>query len=298
MDLIAYAASVLLIAGIYIVFALGLNLEFGFAGLINFGHVAFMAIGAYSFVILCNQSVPLVLAGIAAVAITGISGLILAVQTAKLREDYLAVLTIGFSIVVEAIIRNEEWLTGGSMGMSLDLGFIDFPMLGKLYFKLLIVLVSVVLVYLFLRYILHTPWGRVLRAIREDEDVARALGKNVFSYKSQALMIGSAIAGFSGILWAIYYTNVYPDMFLPLVTFYAWIIIVIGGSGNNLGTVVGGLLFWSILSGTRFLGDWLWISDQRFGAIRMAFIGLLFVLIMRYRPEGVLGKREEMVLET
>lgn len=298
MGLVPYAASVLLVAGIYIVLSLGLNLEFGFTGLINFGHVAFMSIGAYGLVILHSQGVPFFIATLISIAIAGASGLILAVPTAKLREDYLAVLTIGFSIVVGAVIKNEEWLTEGPMGISLKLDLWGSSLFGDpLYLKLIIVSLSVVGIYFLLEYILNSPWGRVLKAIREDEDVARALGKNVFAYKAQALVIGSAIAGFSGVLWAIYYSYIHPDNFLPIVTFYAWIILVIGGSGNNRGTILGGLAFWFILSGTRFLGDWVPISELRFGAVRMAIIGSILIIIMRYRPQGILGKMEEMVLE-
>lgn len=298
MAVFAYIASVLLVAGIYIIFSLGLNLEFGFTGLINFGHVAFMAIGAYTLVILYSHGVPLIASAVIGIAIAGISGLILAVPTAKLRVDYLAVLTIGFSIIVEAVIRNEEWLTGGPMGMSLGLDVGEIPLFGNLfYLTLAVVIVLVIALYFLLGYVIRSPWGRVLKAIREDEDVAKGLGKNVFSFKTQALVVGSAIAGVAGILWALYYSYIHPSMFLPIVTFYAWIIVVIGGSGNNLGTILGGLLFYFILSGTRFLGDWVPISDVRFGAVRMALIGIILVLIMRYRPQGILGKIEEMVLE-
>ncbi len=298
MGLFEYVASVLLVAGIYIIFSLGLNLEFGFTGLINFGHVAFMAIGAYVLVILFTSGVPFVIAALISIGVAGISGLILAVPTAKLRVDYLAILTIGFSIIVEAVIRNEEWLTGGPMGMRLGLDVGEVPLFGNLfYLTLAIVVVSVIALYFLLEYIIRSPWGRVLRAIREDEDVAKALGKNTFSFKTQALVIGSAIAGLAGVLWALYYSYVHPGMFLPIVTFYAWIIVVIGGAGKNLGVILGGLLFWFIYSGTRFLGDWLPISEVRFGAIRMALIGLILILIVRYRPQGILGKMEEMVLE-
>lgn len=298
MAVFAYIASVLLVAGIYIIFSLGLNLEFGFTGLINFGHVAFMAIGAYTLVILYSHGVPFIVSALIGIAIAGISGLILAVPTAKLRVDYLAVLTIGFSIIVEAVIRNEEWLTRGPMGVSLGLDVGEIPLFGNLfYLTLAMVIISVIILYFLLGYVIRSPWGRVLKAIREDEDVAKGLGKNVFSFKTQALVIGSAIAGLAGILWALYYSYIHPSMFLPMVTFYAWIIVVIGGSGNNLGTILGGLLFWFILSGTRFLGDWVPISEVRFGAVRMALIGVILVLIMRYRPQGILGKIEEMVLE-
>lgn len=299
MALLEYVASVVLISCIYIIFSLGLNLEFGFSGLMNVGHVAFMAIGAYSFIILINSNVPFFAAAPLSIVLAGVSGLILTLPTEKLREDYLAFLTIGFSVLVANFLRNEGWLTGGPSGISLNLDFGSIPLLGStLNLMVVISVISVIGVYFLLEYIIQSPWGRVLKAIREDEAVAKSVGKNVFSFKVQALVIGSTIAGFAGVLWSLYYTYITPDMFVPMVTFYAWIIVIIGGSGNNLGTIVGGFVFWFLLSGTRFLNEVVPISDERFSAVRMVFVGILLIAILMYRPEGILGKREELVLES
>lgn len=299
MAVFEYVASVILVAGIYVIFSLGLNLEFGFAGLMNVGHVAFMAIGAYSLVILNHHGVPLILSAIIGIAISGLSGLLLTLPTEKLREDYLAFLTIGFSVLVGAFIKNEVWLTGGPAGINLNLNIGTLPIFDGLFYPVLItVIISIAVLYVILEYIIQSPWGRVLKAIREDEAVAKALGKDVFSFKVQALAIGSAIAGFAGVLWALYYTYITPTMFVPMITFYAWIIVILGGSGNNRGTIVGSLIFWTILSGTRFFGDWISISDERFSALRMVLVGVLLVFIMMYRPQGILGNKEEMILDS
>lgn len=297
MALAPYIASIILMAGIYIVFSFGLNLEFGTTGLVNFGHVAFMGIGAYTAAILYNQGIPFLPSALIAIAFSGIAGLLIALPTAKLRVDYLAIFTLGFSIVLGAIFKNEEWLTKGPMGMHLGIGIGKTPVLGSIFHLMLIVIVTMIAIYLLLEHLLGSPWGRVLRAIREDEEVPKAVGKNVFNYKCQALLIGSAVAGLSGILLVLYLSYVNPYMFLPITTFYAWIIVIVGGTGNYRGTILGGLLFWGALSGTRFLGDWLPITEERFGAIRMVLVGIIIVLIVRFKPEGILGRREEMVLE-
>lgn len=292
-----YIASVLLIAGIYIIFSLGLNLKFGFAGLIDFGHVAFMLIGAYSVAILFNYGVPFLIAALLGIIISGLSALIISLPTVKLRVDYLAIFTIGFSQIVVAIATNEEWLTRGTKGIHIDIGLGNTPILGSIFHLTLIVIIAAIILYFILEYVLNSPWGRVLKSVREDEEVPKSVGKNVLSYKNQTLIIGSAIAGLAGIFLLLYYGYLNPDMFLPLTTFYAWIIVIIGGSGNNRGTILGGLIFWTILEGTRFLRGYLPIPGERFGAIRMALIGLIIILIMRFKPEGILGKKEEMVLE-
>ncbi|KXA90630.1 hypothetical protein AKJ62_00210 [candidate division MSBL1 archaeon SCGC-AAA259D14] len=293
-----YIASVVLIAGIYIIFSFGLNLKFGFAGLIDFGHVAFMLIGAYTVAILFNYGVPFLIAALLGIIVSGLSALIISLPTVKLRVDYLAIFTIGFSQIVVAVARNEEWLTGGTMGLHIDFGLKKTPILGSIFHLTLIVIVTVIILYFILGYILNSPWGRVLKSVREDEEVPKSVGKNVLSYKNQTLIIGSAIAGLAGIFLLLYnYSYITPSMFLPMTTFYAWIIVIIGGSGNNRGTILGGLIFWTILEGTRFLRNYVPIAEERFGAIRMALIGLIIILIMRFKPEGILGKKEEMVLE-
>ena len=174
---------------------------------------------------------------------------------------------------------------------------------------LMLVLVTVLaLVYWRLEVSVKSPWGRVLKSIREDEEVARALGKNVFWYKLQSLMLGGAIAGVAGAFYAWNLTFINPDGFIPLITFQAWIIVVLGGAGNNAGTILGAIIYWSYYSATRFLPDFLQalhsiipfipasIDDARLGAFRIMIIGLLLIILMMVRPQGILGKKEELTL--
>ncbi|NET09880.1 MAG: branched-chain amino acid ABC transporter permease [Symploca sp. SIO2B6] len=148
-----------------------------------------------------------------------------------------------------------------------------------------------------LERLVRSPWGRVLKAIREDEDIVRALGKNVFWYKLQSLMLGGAITGLSGALYAWQLTTIYPDNFKPIATFNGWTIIVLGGAGSNVGTLLGAVLFWTYQTLSRFvLDDILPFSDAQMGAIRVMLIGLLLMVLMMWRPQGILGNQDELTL--
>ncbi len=291
-----YAATVLILVGIYALFALGLNIQWGFGGLINFGHVAFMAIGAYAMVILNLYGVPLALAILAGLAIAGSIGALLTIPALRLRADYLAIVTIGFAEILRYFLLNEGWLTGGAgglIGFSRPLESIvpaehyDLFLLGFIWGALLIALAA-------LQRLAKSPWGRVLKSIREDEDVAKVLGKNVSSYKMQAFLLGSILAGFAGMMMAFYHSYVNPYYYYPIETFYAWIIVILGGSANYSGTILGALVLWIFLSGTRFLSPLVPLSDFTFAALRMALIGVLLVVLMLYRPQGILGNRREL----
>jgi neutral amino acid transport system permease protein len=162
---------------------------------------------------------------------------------------------------------------------------------------MLLLVTVLALVYWRLEILVKSPWGRVLKAIREDEEVARALGKNVFWYKLQSLMLGGAIAGVAGAFYAWNLTFINPDGFIPLITFQAWIIVVLGGSGNNAGTLLGAIIFWMYNTVTRFaLPAIVPLDDARLGAFRIMVIGLLLIILMMVRPQGILGKKEELSL--
>ncbi|MHC1611486.1 MAG: branched-chain amino acid ABC transporter permease [Candidatus Methanospirareceae archaeon] len=296
-EYIHYIITVLLIAAIYALFSLGLNLEWGFTGLINFGHVAFFAIGAYTTVLLNLRGLPLSLSVIAGVALAGVCGGLLGVPTLKLREDYLAIVTIGFAEILRFILLNEEWLTRGPIGVhGFSRPFEEVIPWNYNFFLLPFVLLILVISYLLLEKIIKSPWGRVLKSIREDEDVPASLGKNVFSYKIQALVLGSMIAGLAGSLLAFYLQYINPRNFMPIETFYAWTAVVLGGSGNNKGTILGALILWTFFSVTRFAQGYLPFSPTQMGALRILFIGLLLIVMMMFKPEGILGKKEELTL--
>jgi ABC-type branched-subunit amino acid transport system permease subunit len=311
-------AFVGVVAGIYTIFALGLQLQFGFAGLLNFGQVAFMAIGAYGMAILVvKEGWSTWLAAPLAVVAAAAAGLLLGLPSLRLRSDYFAIVTIAFSEIVRYVAMNETALTGGSQGTialgkvgeaaqyngqwarfqswvqdRLHLSSKDAAMLAIVWAAALVLLT---LVWLAVR----TPWGRVLRAIREDEDAAASLGKNVLAYKLQALALGAALAGVAGLFYAWQFYFFSPDDFQPLLTFFAWMIVILGGLGRVWAVPVGAALFGFLFAGTRFLDfrplSYLDSADRAY--LRLIVIGLVIIGLVLLRPQGILGKRDEMVLE-
>jgi branched-chain amino acid transport system permease protein len=313
---IGFLTSVGVIAGTYALVALGLQLNVGFTGIVNFGQAGFMAIGAYSMAILTADtglsfwlSLPL------SILIAMAFGLLVGLPSLRLREDYFAIATIAMAEVVRLIALNARELTGGNLGYTCnddfsrcyddtwrdisgsiegwlqDLGWADpeglFPLL-------MVVAATVVLVILFLRAITYTPWGRVLRAIREDEDAARALGKNVLAYKLQSLAISGAIAAIAGWFLALNLASVAPSSFEPLVTFFGYAVLLLGGLVSYWGMILGGVVLWFLLEATRVID--LPIDATQQAAVRFAIVGTVLILLMAFRPQGAFGKREEMVL--
>jgi branched-chain amino acid transport system permease protein len=298
-----------IIAGIYTIFALGLQLNVGFTGIQNFGQAAFMAIGAYSMAILVlDHGVSFWLSLPIAILITIAFGLIVGLPSLRLRADYFAIATIAAAEAIRLVALNARELTGGAQGLYgfgddwdsvaetiegwiQDLGWTDVPTL----FPLFLVTWGLALLLMFvLSRVQQTPWGRVLRAIREDEDAARALGKNAFAYKLQSLSIAATLGAISGFILALNLRFVVPDEFLPIVTFIGYAVLVLGGLANYWGVAVGSIILWTLLEGLRFLE--LPLSETRISALRFMIVGLLLILLMAFRPQGIFGKREEMVL--
>jgi branched-chain amino acid transport system permease protein len=312
-------AFVGVVAGIYTIFALGLQLQFGFAGLLNFGHVAFMAIGAYTLAILIvKEGLSTWLAAPIAVAAAGVAGgLVLGLPSLRLRADYFAIVTIAFSEIVRYVATNEYSLTGGSQGTialgrvgtasQYNAGWTRFQswVQARLHLSskdaamLVIVWITALVLLTLVWLAVRTPWGRVLRAIREDEDAAASLGKNVGAYKLQVLALGSALAGIAGCFYAWQFSFFSPDDFEPLLTFFAWMIIILGGVGRVFAVPVGALVFGGIFAGTRFFDfapfSYLDSADRAY--VRLIVIGLVLIGLVLWRPQGLLGKRAEMVLE-
>ncbi|MHB8584653.1 MAG: branched-chain amino acid ABC transporter permease [Thermoplasmatota archaeon] len=332
-----YLESVLAFTLIFALFSLGLSLEFGYTGLINFGHVAFLAIGAYAAAVVAWHLGPslaaapwpvalfwsaVIVLGSAFVA-TGIA-ILLGFPTLRLREDYLAILTIGAAEILRSILTNEAWLTNGEAGIFATMpaanwvfdtqhgfGAIVAPLSDALsgpnsrfgiepydFFLILITVAALILGFLFVERLSRSPWGRVVRAIREDEDLASAVGKNVFAYKLSSLITGSIIAAFAGVLFAWYQRFINPDPFVPILTFYAWIAIVIGGVGNHKGALAGSFILYGIIESARDAPQNVPLLHEFAapGPQQVFLIGLLLILVMLLRPQGVFGRRAELHL--
>jgi branched-chain amino acid transport system permease protein len=310
-------AGVAVLAGIYALVALGLQLNVGFTGIVNFGQAGFMAIGGYTMAILILEAGwSFWLALPAAMLITMGFGLIVGLPSLRLRADYFAIVTIAMAEVVRLVAQNARGLTGGNEGLfckiegvnqvcyddtwlSIEdsiLGFLEnFSSDPETLLPLLFVVwVTVLLATVGLSFIQRTPWGRVLRAVREDEDAARALGKNTLLYKLQSLAISALLGALAGFFLALFLATIHPVDYEPLVTFFAYGVLVLGGLANYWGVAIGSLILWTLLEATRFIE--LPISDERQAALRFAIVGLVLILLMAFRPQGIFGKREEMVL--
>lgn len=313
--------GVLIKAAVYGISAMSLNLEFGYAGMLNFGQVGFMLVGGYTFALLvphelgragtAGGSWPVWAAIIAAMLAGVLLGLVLGGPTVRLRGDYLAIVTIAIAEILRLTVRSFSGL-GQSFGVikytssfnDLMPGFVrgwaeslDVP---ENQLWLFIVAWTTVLVVLgLIALMIRSPWGRVLRAIRDDEDAVRALGKNAFWYKLQVLMIGGGIAGLSGALFALSLNQISPVNFLPLVTFFAWTALILGGAGSLVGPIAGSVIFWVVLTQTSSLASDLFptMSSTAVSATRFILMGILIVVLMVFRPEGLFGRREELSLE-
>ena len=292
----AYLAAMLILAGIYCLLALGLNLQWGYTGLINFGHVGFFAIGAYTSALLTTQLAWPIPAGfLAALILAGASAYPLGLVSIRLRTDYLAIVTLGFSEVVRAVLVNERWLTKGTQGLSyIPRPFGQLPTgLSEIAYLALVLGVSGAAFWM-VRRLGRSPFGRTLEAIRENEEAAQSLGKYVASFKIRSFVIGAAIAGAAGSLYAHYINYVVPEQFLPLVTFYVWMAVILGGSGSNRGVILGTLVLMLFLEGSRFAKDFIpFVSDVKLAALRFMAVGLGLILLLLYRPQGILGRRDD-----
>lgn len=298
------------IAGIYGIFTLGLQLNVGFTGIANFGQAGFMAIGAYGMGILVVEagwSFGWAMLGAMGMAVA--AGLIIGLPSLRLRSDYFAIVTLAFAEIVRITALNARDVTGGNQGLrQFDTAWFNFASdraddLSNLGIEsgrtdLIVLLIVTWLVFgvlvLGLTRLQRTPWGRVIRAVREDEDAARALGKNPFLYKLQSLMLAAAIGAIAGYLLALQLVTLFPDSFQPIFTFIGYTILVLGGLANYVGVVVGTVIIWILLEGTRFID--LPLSDDKIAPLRFMIIGLVLILVMVFRPQGILGKRQEMQL--
>jgi ABC-type branched-subunit amino acid transport system permease subunit len=222
-------------------------------------------------------------------------GSLLAMTTLRLKEDFLAIVTLGFSEILRLFLLNESWLTGGANGI------IDIPRpLQRLFarhdyeiFYLLMLLAVLFVLFLLLERLRLSPYGRMLRAIREDEVVAATAGKNVFSAKVQAFTLGASLAGLAGVFYAHYLSYIAPEMFVPLVSINVWVALIAGGSGNNKGAILGAFVLMGFLESTRFLKDFIpMLTGYRLAAVREIMVGLSLVLILIYRQEGVLPEEK------
>ncbi|MGH4020628.1 MAG: branched-chain amino acid ABC transporter permease [Pseudonocardiaceae bacterium] len=304
--------------------AIGLNIHFGYTGLLNFGQIGFALVGGYGMgIAVHNFGLPLwagVLVGMAAGVVLA---LLLGIPTLRLRADYLAIVTIAAAEILRLVTRSTSLtdFSGGTQGLTGYGGafrslspfdnahfynFLGVRFLGQDLWAICVgwavVGLSLLLVFLLVR----SPWGRVLKAIREDEEAARALGKNVFAHKMQALTLGGVFGAVGGIVYALATQSLTPDFYAPPQTFFAYVALIIGGAGRVFGPVIGAMIMMFVFSLTdNFLrqatagADPLisFIESQDIGAIRLLLVGVALALLVVFRPQGIFGKKEEVLLD-
>jgi len=315
--------SLLTFAGIYGLSAIGLNVHFGWTGLLNFGHAAFMGMGAYTTLLLVphaagregeitTSGLPIFIAAIIGILCASLLGLLLGLPALRLRGDYLAIVTIAAAEIFRLLVRDLEGITGGVYGIIsysdslqkyrpqiVDSLLSDLNISVTQTWVGILAWISIGIVLLLLRRLNRSPWGRALRAVREDEDAVRALGKNAVWLKLQSFMLGAGIGGLSGILLAFNYGSLQVTTFVPILTFYIWAIMILGGVGSLTGPIFGAIVFWVIISETDKIAGLIFenANGQQLAGVRFALVGLLIMLLMIYRPSGLLGKKEELLLD-
>jgi branched-chain amino acid transport system permease protein len=288
----AYLVAIAIISAIYVLLALGLNLQYGLTGIINFGHVGFFCVGAYAAALLAQKGWPPYLSFPAAAALATLAAWPLGLISLKLREDYFAIVSLGFSEVVRLVVTSEQWLTNGVQGVAgIPKLFGNFGVgLPNGLAVLAALLVMNATAILAMRRIVTSPFGRTIEAIRDNEDAVKALGKDPASFKIQVLMLGAGLAGIAGAFYAHYIGYISPDQFVPLVTFQIWMAIIMGGVGRVSGALAGTMILMLFLEGSRFLRDVMpFISEVEMASVRLGIVGLALVLFTLYRPSGLMG---------
>ena len=300
----------------YALAATGLAVHFGYAGLLNFGMAAFMAVGAYGYAIsVLSFGLPWWLGMLIGLMGGALFALLLGIPTLRLRADYLAIATIAAGEIVRLLFTTEllhKWTNsaGGLAGYHGGFrsanpfpegtyGFGPWTMnqndLWNRVFGIGVLALSLLLVWSLMR----SPWGRVLKGIREDEDAVRSLGKNVFAYKMQSLVVGGVIGAAGGIVFVLP-SAVVPSSYSTSLTFFLWTILLLGGAATVFGPTLGAVLFWIVFA---FLGNLLPaladagvlpMSDSQAGTIRFVLVGLALMLLVIFRPQGLLGDKREM----
>jgi branched-chain amino acid transport system permease protein len=292
--MLSYLIFTLTLCGIYALLALSLNLIWGGVGLVNLGLAGFFAVGAYASALATGAGAPMLLGWGVAILVGAAVGLVVTFATLRLRDDYLAIVTLGFAEVIRLVALNERWLTNGSDGMSgiraplkAELGLFNFAL-----FYLGVVTLVVLVVWALLRRLDASPYGRAMKAIREDQQLAAFAGKAVLRFKLQAFALSAGIAALAGALYAHFQSYVSPDHFQPLITIYIFLAVTAGGVGRPSGAVFGAYLVVIFLEATRFMTEWLpGLQPVQLAAMREMLIGLALILVLHLRPQGMLPER-------
>ncbi|MBY5932697.1 branched-chain amino acid ABC transporter permease [Tateyamaria omphalii] len=306
MEYLAYAAFFLTLAMTFSIICLGLNVQWGQTGLFNVGVAAFVGVGAYTSVLLTTPAtpdriggfgLPIAVGWIGAAGVSAVVSFLVGALTLRLRSDYLAITTFGIAIALQLCFQNIEVLTGGVFGVGFiprAFGSVQANALLFNYANLALAAALVVVLYLVLEHLARSPWGRVLRAVREDEAAAQSLGKNPAALRLQAFALGGAIMGLAGAVQAHFVGFISPPNYLPMLTFQVWAMLIVGGSGNNMGAILGAVLVWAIWALSGSLISEVFPADQqaRAASLQIVVIGVMLCLLLLWRPQGLLPERQ------
>jgi branched-chain amino acid transport system permease protein len=304
LGLAGYAAFFLATALSYAIICLGLNLQWGQTGLFNVGVAGFVGIGAYTSALLTTPrsdvhiggwNLPIAVGWIGAMLASGAASAFIGFVTLRLRSDYLAIATFGAAVTIHLVALNAQRLTGGPYGVAFiprpfgDLA--DRPLLFN-FVNLAVIAALTRVLYLASERLVRSPWGRVLRAIREDERAAASLGKSSSRYRLQAFALGGAIMGLGGAVQAHFIGFIAPDNYLSSLTFLVWTMLIIGGSGNNRGAILGGVLVWGLWSASGMAIGATFPAEQqaRASALQIVAIGVVLAVTLLLRPRGLIGE--------
>ncbi len=310
-------------AVIYALIAIGLNVQFGYTGLLNFGQIAFVACGAYGVAMgVATFGLSLWLGVFIGLVAAIVLALLLGLPTLRLRTDYLAIATIAASEIVRLLLRSVTFSedTGGTDGLQAFSG--DFFRLNPLApgrygiwrveypastsWVLIVGWTTVVLCSLLVFALMRSPFGRVLKAIREDENAVRSLGKNVTNYKMQSLVLGGVIAALGGVVFAVSRSSVQPDNYATAFTFFAYTALILGGTARIFGPIAGSMLFWFLLAFTDVAlrqavgADYISrdiLNGNEIGIFRQVLVGLGLMALMIFRPQGIFGDKREVAID-
>ncbi len=308
---------------VYCLAAIGLNVHFGYTGLLNFGQAGFMAVAAYGMAsIVATWGLSFWLGLLVGLLLSVLLALLLGVPTLRLRADYLAIVTIAAAEIIRQTVGSVSLLEyfGGQDGLQQFSGtFASMnPYSGRIgisglvtwrgydFWVMTVGWIIVALSCLAVFLLMRSPWGRVLKGIREDEEAVRSLGKNVYAYKMQSLIIGGIFGALAGFLIALRSAAINPSFFATDVTFFAYTVLLIGGAARVLGPVAGAIIFWFLITfldvffsqatANDLIPDAIMTSTQA-SLIRFMFMGLALMLLMIYRPQGIFGDRRELALD-
>lgn len=295
--MMAYLVTITVLVAVATLVGLALNLQWGIAGMVNFGIVGFVALGAYATALLAPHVGWLAAMLCASLTCTVISA-ILSLLSIRLEDDYLAIVTIGFGEIVRIVLLNEGWLTGGALGIpgiERPLAQLVSPQRSDLV--LLVFAVTLVAVtFILLEALVRSPFGRALRAVRDDATVAAALGKPVLLLRVKAFAIGGAVMGLAGALHAFYLTYIDPSQFTSIITAYAFMAVIAGGRGSNTGLLLGATSIMALLEATRFLKDLIPVIDgAQLAALRLGLTGVGIIVLLILRPDGLLSEPRRRV---